>query len=135
MPDINHLLERSRVTGCMSERRNSQRTTTEVQATCRMGGRERRAIVYDVSSDGCMAEISGGSASAGGFVRVMFSCGIPAAGRVLWTDGSTAGIKFDHPLHPAVVAHLGFEFDGAAMSSVKHRHRFGRFIGYLRRAL
>lgn len=90
-----------------AERRKTARQGTSINGVlnCSRGSQMRVAIV-DLSTDGFNAEV-GHQPVLGGRG---FSVKVPGleslAAELRWTTAASAGFRFDHPLHPAVLDHV-----------------------------
>lgn len=50
------------------------------------------------------------------------------SGKVIWQSGRCVGVRFDVPVHEAVVRHVGFIPPVIAFDDQVHRDRFGRIL-------
>ncbi|GGD40644.1 PilZ domain-containing protein [Croceicoccus pelagius] len=113
-------------------RRNNERLDSDRQVECRADGQPFHAVLYNVSVTGCMIEMPYNRVSEGDRLFIKAEGNIRLAGRVVWQDERNAGIKFDQPLHEAVVRFLGYDpVKGAMMMPTD---RFGRPLPKLPRA-
>lgn len=79
-----------------------------VKADVIVRGRGRpshRVEVRDLSTDGCQIEFAV-RPHEGDALEIKFDYLEPLASEVLWVERSTAGLKFSHPIHPAVFSLL-----------------------------
>jgi len=95
--------------------RSYNRLSVDKEVACRVDGERRFVTLYNLSSGGCMIECFDDIAE-GSRVDLDLNDMTPMKGRVVWRIEKNAGIKFDAPLHPAVVESLGYitaeeEFD------------------------
>ena len=82
--------------------RRSERVSIDAQVMVRRLGRMNyRARIFDLSPDGCKAEMLE-RAHAGEQVLVRFGGLEPLAAEVCWVEGPSAGLRFQRALHPAV---------------------------------
>jgi hypothetical protein len=71
-----------------------------------------QVLVVDLSAGGCGIELSIHlEEGARVWLKLPGMESLPA--RVAWTEDGRAGLAFDHPLHPAVVAHVAAKGGGA----------------------
>ena len=86
--------------------RKSARVGMTAEVTLRRSGRSNyRVRVYDASPDGCKVELIA-RPDVGESLSVRFEGMEPLAARVCWTEGFTAGVEFQKPIHPAVFESL-----------------------------
>ena len=93
----------------MVERRTAERTTIDVNLTCRMPARPQRATVRDVSHQGCKIEVPGSPIELGGTALLELPGMTNVSGQIVWTNGRTAGIRFDRSLGSSASVALGQE--------------------------
>lgn len=105
-------------------RREHERLDSDRQVQCRVEGRSFLAALYNVSITGCMIEIPMNRVSPGDRVYIKAEGNIRMAGLVIWQDERNAGVRFDQPLHEAVVRFLGY--DPAKGEPALPTDRFGR---------
>jgi hypothetical protein len=91
-----------------ADRRTSERIVSRVDAEALVAGRLGRGIVSNLSVDGCRIETTNGFVAQGDPIILRLPGTIRVVGTVVWREGRAAGVKFRAPMHPAVVAHLGF---------------------------
>jgi PilZ domain-containing protein len=86
--------------------RNAERVPAEIEAQLRRVGRLAYSVsLRDVSPEGCKVELV--ERPAVGEVMHLKLPGLESLeGRARWVEGHVAGLKFKHPLHPAVFAML-----------------------------
>lgn len=86
------------------ERRRTNRAAVRLEVSARERGRSALATrINDFSRHGCRLE-GYGFILEGAPVWIRLPGLESLTGRIAWTDGTTAGIAFDRPLHPAVAA-------------------------------
>ena len=93
----------------MVERRTAERTTIDVNLTCRMPARPQRAIIRDVSRQGCKIEVPGAPMELGGTALLELPGMMNVTGQIVWTKGKTAGIRFERTLGSSAAVALGLE--------------------------
>lgn len=108
----------------MMNRRENQRLDSDRMAECRTEGRTFKAVLYNVSTTGCMIEMSFCQVSESDRIYLKVEGNIRVGGVIVWLDGKNAGIRFDEPLHEAVVRFLGY--DPASRILMLPTDRFGR---------
>lgn len=87
-------------------RREAERFTARARAHCNVGRRREHAIIYDVSTAGCMLQTCAGFARSGARITLTLDHHTEIHGRVVWAKNRNAGVQFDKPLLPQRVAHL-----------------------------
>lgn len=112
-------------------RREHERLDSDRHVECRVEGRSFRAVLYNVSISGCMIEMPLNRLSEGDWVHIKADGNIRMSGTVMWHDERNAGIRFEKPLHEAVVRFLGY--DPAKGEPVLPTDRFGRALPRLPR--
>ncbi len=112
-------------------RRQHERVSSERQVECRADGRNFTSILYNVSISGCLLEIPLNRLVEGDRVHIKDG-NIRMSGIVVWQDERNAGLRFDQPLHEAVVRFLGY--DPAKGDPVLPTDRFGRVLPRLPRS-
>ena len=87
--------------------RQDDRYPVELSANCRScNGLRDEGWITDISPHGCRVRAGGLFVQVGMRVTVR-PAGLEALlGTVRWIEGVTAGIEFDSPLYPPVVAHI-----------------------------
>lgn len=113
-------------------RRGNERLDSDRQVECRVDGRNFIAVLYNVSVSGCMIEMPMNRVREGDRVHIKADGNIRMSGMVVWQDERNAGLRFDQPLHEAVVRFLGY--DPARGDAVLPSDRFGRPLPKLPRA-
>lgn len=115
----------------MMTRRANERLDSDRQVECRVDGKIFRAVLYNVSVSGCMIEMPFNQVRQDDRIFLKAEGGIRMAGLVIWQDQRNAGVRFDAPLHEAVVRFLGYDPVKTAM--VMPTDRFGRMLPKLPR--
>jgi len=106
------------------KRRECERLDSDRSVDCRMDGKHFRAVLYNVSVTGCMIEMDYNHVGQGDRLYLRADGNIRMGGLVVWQNGKNAGVRFDDPLHEAVVRFLGYDpVKGAMMLPTD---RFGR---------
>lgn len=85
-----------------------------------------QGALYNVSTNGCMVEMPYRQVSEGDHLCLKTDGNIRMGGVVTWQDEKNAGIRFDVPLHEAVVRFLGY--DPAKAVHLIPVDRFGRLL-------
>lgn len=93
--------------------RRPLRATATVRSALKghVGGR-----LFDLSERGCKIELFDASVPVGHKITIKLDDLELWVGYVRWTQGPTAGVYFERPMHPAIVDHLSrcnptFEID------------------------
>lgn len=90
--------------GMAYDRRRYMRHTTNIGAGLSANIRPSTAVtVTDLSVGGCCV-CTDLALEAGARVWIRLPGLESAPARIVWCDGARAGLSFDHPFHPAVVA-------------------------------
>ena len=111
-------------------RREHERVSSERQVECRVDGRNFTSILYNVSISGCLLEIPLNRLVEGDRVHIKDG-NIRMSGVVVWQSERNAGLRFDQPLHEAVVRFMGY--DPAKGDPILPTDRFGRVLPRLPR--
>jgi hypothetical protein len=107
------------------DERASCRTVVDLEIDASVDGLPLRLMVYDLSMDGCMVDTRGASLTAGDApITLHFPQEVVITGTIAWSRGRVGGVRFDSPLHQAVVEHLGFKPKSESMQPF--RDQFGR---------
>lgn len=61
---------------------------------CEVRGRRQQAIVFDLSTNGCLVQCSPMFADAGDAFGLRFPGGVSLQGEVRWRDGLNTGVQF-----------------------------------------
>jgi hypothetical protein len=88
------------------------------------------AVLYNVSISGCLLEIPPNRLAEDDRVHLKDG-NIRMSGIVVWRDERHAGLRFDQPLHEAVVRFMGY--DPTIGDPVLPTDRFGRVLPRLPR--
>jgi hypothetical protein len=96
-----------------------------------IAGRLQSVIAYNISVSGCMIECATLWLKRDDVVRVQLTEWIDASGRVIWSNGSNAGIVFDEVLDDDSVCQLGFDSSDLQIAEMTPRDRFGRRLAPL----
>lgn len=80
------------------ERRISVRVATKVDIACRMPATPQKAILQDLSLDGCRIEMRRPIAGVGGTVVIDLNEWVSLTGTIVWCRGKQAGIRFGRRL-------------------------------------
>ncbi|WP_230293685.1 PilZ domain-containing protein [Croceicoccus sp. Ery5] len=112
-------------------RREHERLNSDRPVECRIDGRHFMAVLYNVSISGCMIEVPLNRVIDGDRVHLKDG-NIRMSGVVVWHDERNAGLRFDQPLHEAVVRFLGY--DPAKGEPLMPTDRFGRALPRLPRS-
>ena len=91
------------------ERRTLPRLETNVQLPCRIPALPTAAVMLDVSLYGCQLDLPQGGHQLGGTVLVDLPGAPRFPGRVVWTHGHSAGIRFERRIPPPAAIALGLE--------------------------
>ena len=91
------------------ERRATQRTQVTLKMTCRMPAFPRPVTIHDVSQTGCCLELRGAPLELGG-TAILEVPGVPKiSGRIVWSRGNLAGIRFERTLSRHTALALGLD--------------------------
>jgi hypothetical protein len=83
--------------------RDGKRLPTQISATMRRRGHNKFVVlVGDLSTHGCKVEFAD-RPEVGDQVRMRFTGLEPVEGHIQWVAGNEAGIRFERPIHPAVL--------------------------------
>jgi hypothetical protein len=77
--------------------------------TCRIPASPCRGTVHDISRHGCKLEVIGKPIELGGTALIDLPGAAGVEGRVVWTHGKTAGIRFERSLAKAAAIAVGLE--------------------------
>lgn len=90
------------------DRRKFQRHETIISASAQVEGRHADVTIRELAVTGCRIETDADLFREGDFVILALGqTGVTTSGKVVWTLGSSTGVKFEAPLHPSVVYQLG----------------------------
>lgn len=115
-------------------KRQHDRVRSDCDVECRVAGRAFKAVLADVSIGGCMIAMSPHRLSMADRICIKVDNGIRMSGFVVWHTEKSAGIRFDQPLHQAVVSFLGFKRIEMGTFGMAPADRFGRPLPRLRSA-
>ena len=104
--------------------RSYNRFTTDHTVHFETESQSGSAALYNLSSGGCMIELSDTTAEEGAPLIVTLKEGIEMPGHIVWRIGKNAGIKFEMPLHTKVVETFGYDED-EVFDRNDPRDRFG----------
>ena len=88
------------------ERRSVERLEIKAPVICRVRGRSQDAFAYDISTDGCMIEVTKTSLKQGEPITMAFPDQTHTVGQVVWVKHRNAGIRFSEPLDRLVVGQI-----------------------------
>jgi translation initiation factor IF-1 len=108
--------------------RNWDRQTIEREVACVIGGKRERVFLYNLSGGGGMIEMASHSLSEGDEVVLELGEFAQVRGRIIWEMASCAGVRFEEPVHEAIVVHLGFTPQPISFEDELPRDRFGRAL-------
>ncbi len=104
------------------------RHIVEKKVECRVGERIGTVFLYNLSVGGGMLDVEQLPMALGDAVEVSFGGIQRTTGQVVWAHDGCAGVRFDTPLHEAVVRHLGFNPPELDFEAQAPRDRFGRVL-------
>ena len=91
------------------EKRREQRFSVDVDARVRNGtGSARQVVVSDLSRRGCRITSPRRRFGEGAFITITIAEVGFLDARVKWRVDDVHGIRFDHPLHQAVLEHIRY---------------------------
>ena len=94
------------------DKRNEGRHAVEMQGRYRVGtGVSRDVVVADLSRHGCKFFDRYSNLSDGDRVSLRVGSIGPIEANVIWREGGYVGVRFCHPLHPAVLDHMVVTMD------------------------
>lgn len=89
------------------EKRKDPRYAVTLDARVRNGsGTSRTVQVSNLSLHGCRFKLTDNRLGQDAFLTITVERVGFLEARVKWRDGDWHGIRFDHPLHPAVLDHI-----------------------------
>ncbi|HSQ94507.1 MAG TPA: PilZ domain-containing protein [Croceibacterium sp.] len=103
------------------ERRAKFRSLTNVVVRCRVPASPDRAYIQDISIGGCQIATENFSLERGATILLDLTGTFQAVGRVVWTKGATAGIKFESKVSQAIVETFSEEAAGRATTISRFR--------------
>jgi hypothetical protein len=90
------------------DKRTAFRFPTELDADCRSCDRSWKSRLRNISTGGCMIECPEDPLGKGAALRLRLK-GLPAIDcEIAWQHRGHAGVKFRHPLRPALLEELAF---------------------------
>ena len=89
------------------DERSEAREVCDVEVDFRSGGTIARGLLHNVSTSGCMLELSGGIPDDIEFLCVKLG-GLPVDGHIVWRHDPVVGVRFLKAVHPLVVEHLAY---------------------------
>jgi hypothetical protein len=101
------------------ERRLHDRTNTNVLLRCRVPAQPCRAIMRDISYDGCRLEFVETAVQRGGSVSLEVPGCRPISGSIAWVHDLSAGLRFDNPLSSAAAISLGLRLNLKVLLSAR----------------
>ena len=104
--------------------RSYNRLSIDKEIACKVEGTREYVMLYNLSCGGCMIECFG-DMQEGSRVEVDLSEVASMNGTVVWRIERNAGIKFDVPLHAAVVESMGYAGCEEEFDRHDPRDRFG----------
>ncbi|WP_157222422.1 PilZ domain-containing protein [Novosphingobium sp. AP12] len=108
--------------------RNWSRHLVDKDVPCSVAGVEGRGFLYDLSAGGCMVELGDARDVIGSSVAIDLYGSVTTVGTVIWQSSHYVGVRFEVPLHDAVVRHVGFTPPEIPFEEQLHRDRFGRVL-------
>ena len=103
--------------------RGSDRRPLQLMVKGRVQSRAIYADVLDISEGGCKLRATAGFANVGDRVTIRMN-GINAPlGKVVWADGTLAGVAFESRMHIAMLDHLCASVSGAEDHEKQRMHR------------
>lgn len=90
------------------ENRAAHRFPTDLEAECRSCNRTWTSRLCNISATGCMIECPEPSLPESALLRLRLRGLTAIDGQVVWQNRGHVGIRFNVPLHQAVMEHLGF---------------------------
>lgn len=90
------------------DERSYKRVEVDLDVAASVGTRSMRAMIYDLSMDGCLIEACDGPLPAeSSAIDLHILDGQVTRGTLVWTKGNFGGVKFAELMHEAWVQHLG----------------------------
>lgn len=108
--------------------RNWDRQIIEREVACVVHGQRESVFLYNLSGGGGMIEIAALVLSVGDEVILELEQFARVRGRIIWEMASCAGVRFDEPVHEAIVLHMGFTPQPISFEDEVPRDRFGRAL-------
>ena len=91
------------------DQRTATRFVSDLEIECHSIGASAPAMLYNVSTDGCMLETPFELPEEWEFLCLNIENLTPIDGHIAWRRGCHAGVRFVRSLDPAVVADLSFD--------------------------
>ena len=108
--------------------RATTRIVTDIETVFCSGSHSSRALVYNISTDGCMIEGADADAFDGDAISLSLPSLPPIGGKVVWRHDRYAGIRFNTQLSATTVSALGFKEPELRFVQSVPRDRFGRIL-------
>ncbi|MGB7372867.1 PilZ domain-containing protein [Pontixanthobacter sp.] len=105
--------------------RSYNRFIVDQEIECVLNGARDYVMLYNLSSGGCMIEISNPDAAKGDAIDVVLKDMGAVPGKIVWKVGRNAGVKFETILHQRVVEYFGFSGGQEDFDQHDPRDRFG----------
>lgn len=105
--------------------RANSRILVNKQIACWVDGDKDFAVLYDLSTDGCMIEMPNNRLKTGQSIRLELGDYMTLNGTVVWKTPSNSGIIFESIIHESVVESFGFHPSGVSFGRSNARDRFG----------
>lgn len=108
--------------------RNWDRRIVDKEVACEIAGVPEEVFLYDLSMGGCMVETADGRDLRNAAIALQLHQYEITPGQVVWQVGGCLGVRFDAPIHDALVRHLGFMPPEVPFDEQPPRDRFGRVL-------
>ena len=108
--------------------RATTRIVTDIETGFCSSSHSGRALVYNISTDGCMIEGPDEDSFDGDVISLSFPNLPPIDGKVVWRHERYAGIQFATQLKATTVSRLGFKEPETRFNQSVPRDRFGRIL-------
>ena len=89
------------------DERSAVRVVSDREVAFHSGDTIDRAVLYNVSTGGCMLGVPGEVHEQSEFLCVKLG-GLPVDGHIVWRRGNMVGVRFVQSVHPVLVDHLAF---------------------------
>lgn len=104
------------------DKRVAFRFPTDLEAECRSCKRSWTSRLCNISTTGCMITLPETGLPEGALLRVRIKGLTAIDGAIIWQHRDHAGVRFNAPLHSAVLEHLAFrtprdELEGSSESA------------------
>lgn len=93
---------------------------------CLVDGRSALISIYDLSSGGCRGRMINAAIRANASVQLDLAGFATANAHVVWQSEGNVGLRFDPPIHDAIVRYFGFEPSQEKNDDIEPRDQFGR---------